>query len=913
MVPADQDPLEYLAGADPELADQLRAALGASPHRYSDADVRFLVDEILQGFVTEISFGHTYARGLIALVGLTGPEQVRHYRQLVHTAGKHGPTLGKLFAEALVQVIAHGEAAFTERFLAATDIMLAKGAYTLKDPLAALSGFLAEKDVAGARAYLELLAIVFDRPLTYNRCLIISKRLPRLAATLVITRRAWQLARLCDVLAVGDALLEPFFDGLEKGAGLLDEKALHVFVRQALHVFRRVRDHGIRLLELSSLPGLEACRALQVAVPFSAIRGRLDRYLQARLGRGLSVKSIEDLPAACAGSLDDAGIYFDGATFFLESVINRLATVQLNTELGLCLIRLEAGCAEFGTFGFDLEKAADRWGLNLDPAAVSDAWSDLEHFFDTFAVPALAADLFTLVEHGRIRRLAAKYPGLERSARAIIGRETERLAKRADAPACLYELYARIALEISGLLPEIQSGELQALDQALAVFESRITGRATAETTASVVQAIYPLVLAALRTGTPDLAAPAGYRPMAFPYGRRVRPALHHLRYGQDQAFVRRIQQQLKQSGLKVYRSDLADKLRANNGRLSADDLRRLAAAAGGKASRDMDSLDPERLGLTEILPEFGPDGKDPDRGRAGVFRYPEWDCTQNDYLVDHARLTEKELSGHENGFYPQTLQRHQGLVKKIKTAFELLKPEGLQILRQWIEGDDFDYRAMLDFALDRKAGIMPSDRLYIKRMKSARNVAVMLLVDLSKSTANPVLGATGSVLDVEKEAIVLFCEALEVVGDTYAITGFSGTGRLGVDFYTLKSFPESMGPAVRARINAMAPQRNTRMGAAIRHAVRHFRRIDAAIKLLIVLGDGFPNDAGYKKRYAIEDTRKAIFEARSQNIFTHGITVNIRTTNAMDDLFGPVHHTAISDVRELPDKLWRIYSALTH
>ena len=295
------------------------------------------------------------------------------------------------------------------------------------------------------------------------------------------------------------------------------------------------------------------------------------------------------------------------------------------------------------------------------------------------------------------------------------------------------------------------------------------------------------------------------------------------------------------------------------------------------------------------------------------MFRYPEWDSSQNDYLMDYARITVKEITGDENGFYPQTLKRHQGLVRCIKNAFELLKPEGVKILRQWIEGDDFDYRAMLDFAMDKKAGLMPSDRLYIKRMKSVRDVAVMLLVDLSKSTSNTVQGSADTVLDVEKEAIVLFCEALEVVGDTYAISGFSGTGRLGVDFFGVKRFDEAMGAAVRSRINAMAPQRNTRMGTAIRHAVSSFSTIDSNVKLLIVLGDGYPNDTGYKKEYAIEDTRKAVFEARSKNIYTHGITVNISNDFKMDDLFGPVHHTSISDVRELPDKLWRIYSSLTH
>ncbi|GAJ09592.1 unnamed protein product, partial [marine sediment metagenome] len=41
----------------------------------------------------------------------------------------------------------------------------------------------------------------------------------------------------------------------------------------------------------------------------------------------------------------------------------------------------------------------------------------------------------------------------------------------------------------------------------------------------------------------------------------------------------------------------------------------------------------------------------------------------------------------------------------------------------------------------------------------------MLLLVDLSRSTSNTVYNTRTTILDVEKEAIVLFCEALEVVG----------------------------------------------------------------------------------------------------------------------------------------------------
>jgi nitric oxide reductase activation protein len=101
-------------------------------------------------------------------------------------------------------------------------------------------------------------------------------------------------------------------------------------------------------------------------------------------------------------------------------------------------------------------------------------------------------------------------------------------------------------------------------------------------------------------------------------------------------------------------------------------------------------------------------------------------------------------------------------------------------------------------------------------------------------------------------------------------------------------------------------------MGAAIRHATSQLEKVSSKVRLLIIMGDGFPNDVDYKRDYAIEDTRKAIFEAHSKNIYTHAITVNFSGDSKLDDLYGNVHHNVISDVRELPDKLLRIYSGLT-
>jgi nitric oxide reductase NorD protein len=376
------------------------------------------------------------------------------------------------------------------------------------------------------------------------------------------------------------------------------------------------------------------------------------------------------------------------------------------------------------------------------------------------------------------------------------------------------------------------------------------------------------------------------------------------------------LKDQLKDKELRVYKSDIRRHLIAANGSISRKDIQamilspkkdREAGAQHVQQTVDLSWLDLSKIfGPRNSVSIVGDDITGP------VFWYPEWDCELQDYLAAHVRVLDRNLPMQEGDFYCNTLTKHIGLIKIIRYAFELLKPEGLVRLRQWVEGDEFDYRALLDFAMDKKAGRIPSDRLYIKRIKQVRDVAVLLLVDLSRSTANTVNGLQTTVLDVEKEAIVLFCEALEVVGDAFAIAGFSGTGRLGVDYFRVKEFDETMNDTVKQRINAITPQRSTRMGGAIRHATCQLEKMAAKVRLLIILGDGFPNDIDYKQDYAILDTGKAIFEAHSKDIYTHAITVNMASDPKLDDLFGNVRHNVISDVRELPDKLLRIYGELT-
>ena len=295
---------------------------------------------------------------------------------------------------------------------------------------------------------------------------------------------------------------------------------------------------------------------------------------------------------------------------------------------------------------------------------------------------------------------------------------------------------------------------------------------------------------------------------------------------------------------------------------------------------------------------------------------YPEWDSHHGDYLHHHVRVVDRTVEGASSGFYDQTLDRYRELVSQIRHAFEMMKPQGLKLLRNWTEGDELDYRAVLDFVLDKKAGLIPSDRLYIKRIKQERNVAVLLLVDLSRSTGNALTNSPSDAplrcWKLKKRPLCCFAKPSTLLEIPSPFPVFPETGAFLWIIRRSKDFDEPLNDAVRKRISCLSPQRSTRMGAAIRHATAQFDKIPANVRLMVVLGDGFPNDVDYKQGYAVSDTRRAIGEALSRRIHTHAITVNMQNDARLDDLYGSVHHNVISDVRELPARLLRIYGALT-
>jgi len=341
------------------------------------------------------------------------------------------------------------------------------------------------------------------------------------------------------------------------------------------------------------------------------------------------------------------------------------------------------------------------------------------------------------------------------------------------------------------------------------------------------------------------------------------------------------------------------------------------------------------------------------------VYRYDEWDYLMRDYRAHWCLLQEKPVEGDGTGFVAHVLQEDAALIGQLRKQFQLLKPELFKKLKRRDDGEEIDLDAAIEGFVDRRVTGVGSERLYIKRDKREREVSTIFLLDLSASTDDPLeqpapmvtpggkrqpprdlrSGVSSQVqeesfyapsfaaepqkpkakriIDVEKEALVVMAEALESIGDEYAIYGFSGYGRDNVEFFVVKDVEERYSEAVKCRIDALKPYRSTRMGPPIRHAIQKLHRRRARLKTLILLSDGYPQDYDYGKdrrgkEYGIQDTKVALQEARRKGIHTFCITVDREGKAYLPEMCGEGKFIVIEHVAQLPRLLPKIYRGLT-
>ena len=582
---------------------------------------------------------------------------------------------------------------------------------------------------------------------------------------------------------------------------------------------------------------------------------------------------------------------------------------------------------EFGGIGFELSVAYVRLPTlarlaNPDaPSRPSDRWL----FYHHFPNPRLAAALFEAFERVRIdAAMCRSYPGI-----------------RPHLGAC------HRYLQRSGMVSEPAARSL-------------LRFQLGEPATDAISQVLHPLAQGLLALGADIYDAAAATESAFFLLGAESGESLEEAltleataaEWAEREARLQDWEEELRQADGHLLAVEMleSEQLEANRtegggGEIREDqlDIKRI------KNERDQLA---RRIGLERAAVR---DALGDERAGTRSYRYDEWDFHRHGYRRNWCRLFEQALGPEDDGDVEAIRQAINAWRRQAQQPLEQIKPQGYRRCWALPDGDEIDLNAVVAARQDLAAGRSPSERLYSRREKVHRDVCAALLVDLSASTDDPVeadspapptlpdqagptpnlrdpyeddgplwSGVSDSavapkrrIIDVQKEAAAILAAALERLGDSYGIYGFSGYGRDCVEFYVAKDLRHSLNARALAAIAAMQPKRSTRMGPAIRHAVRKLNESGNALKVLLIISDGFPQDCDYgpvrgDHEYGLHDTAKALVEARSKGVETFCLTVDRSGHDYLKRMCPEARYAVIEEVEDLPEALTKVYAALT-
>lgn len=287
------------------------------------------------------------------------------------------------------------------------------------------------------------------------------------------------------------------------------------------------------------------------------------------------------------------------------------------------------------------------------------------------------------------------------------------------------------------------------------------------------------------------------------------------------------------------------------------------------------------------------------------TLSYPEWHYRKQRELPDHcAVITGIQNADTADGWTPDAATRRR--IRRVRRQFEALRPQR-QLLRGQFDGPELDIDALVRAIADQRAGGQGSDRIFMEHREQERDLAVSALVDVSLST-EAWLGDR-RVIDLEKEAMLVLAHGIAACGDPFAIHSFTSRRRDRVWVNTLKDWDETLGPLVERRIGALRPGAYTRMGAAIRHVVALLAERPERHRLLLLLTDGKPNDTDYYEgRYAIEDTRRAVLDARQRGVRVFAVTIDSEARHYLQRIFGDGAYSIVHRPLHLVSALPAVY-----
>ena len=660
-------------------------------------------------------------------------------------------------------------------------------------------------------------------------------------------------------------------------------------------------------------------------VPLRQIARSVKLFAQGLCGTDVAIQSLPDTLEAGAQPVR-ATVSLDGRGIALPAILRRYPTYEENLRLYMVMAAHEAGHLEFGTYRLPVGQLHDvvedlhaRYGRSSGKAVES-----LADVFALYPQPALVRDLWTILEDARVEYLLRQeYPGLSRDLAALakqavsVRTVTHGLTVKEMVVDTLLLLSTteRSAFDIPDAIADV-------VERLWAMGQTILTPAATAEDAARLAHRLY-LVMDEMLAAQPQRVTDEPHQPEASEpaMGPRAsddqtseyRPVTNwEYRGAMNPAMVR------EQAG-QPERQDAAhdagpEDLGAGLGGHSGSGASQGGTARASEASSDQ--VAPGRTMPSLVEEVLTMEGEHPLTPRASadiplVVRYPEWDGTIQDYRANWCRVVEQPAGEGSPDVVEATLASQSGTVKLLRRYFEGLRPPGLRRVPGQVDGEEVDLDAAVQRQADLAAGVEPSERMYVKREKREREVAAAFLIDMSGSTSRQIESGR-RVIDVEREGLVLLCEALEAVGDQYAVYGYSGRGRHHVDFLVVKDFEDRIGGRTAHRLGGIVPLQQNRDGAAIRHATRKLLAQQAKTRLLVLISDGKPLDESYKDEYSLEDTKMALREARMKGVDPFCITIDREADGYLRRMYGDVRYVVIDRVEALPMRLPRLYQQLT-
>lgn len=680
--------------------------------------------------------------------------------------------------------------------------------------------------------------------------------------------------------------------------------------------------------------------ALDHAVLLEQVQRRLTIYYQALAGRSVRILALSEDEEKTPPPDTRSTV--------------RLPGEQGSTDWYKLAIGHRAVHYEAGTFNFSFLKPASQFSSlrpgTLDGIPTYDGDSELDWFFRLFSNRAMALDLFNVIEDFRIDSWAMRrYPGL----RGIYARfESSELLDRPDIARmpprqAMAESVVRLSLNDRSTCFEGVEMLRRPLAAASEVFLALGRPGTTVEDTTEATIRIYHLLSSLPNVDVPGakrveigLSEPSAEGPEVRWPTDWPEPDPVHLEGDAVLEVKFEPVSFREQMGfwLRNYESSAPPELQ------SIFTFRDMPAKAKISLEQDPlsmqdDEFEQDLQRPPKPLPhDHGFDEEDHEHSFGSihshdpsVFTYPEWDYQANLYRHNWCALREQKMApGGQNQLFNETIRRNSHMIPKIMQVIESIAPENLKRVYRMPYGDDIDIDACIDAITDLSAGVEASENVYSARERVARDVSVAFLVDLSASTAesvdasrsNPgsqVGGTTRRIIDVEKESMMLLLAVTTRIGDAIGIYGFSGTGRENVEFYCLKEFRDQFSKEVINRIGTLKPVHTTRMAPAIRHSVRKLSAQESQTKILLVISDGRPFDIDYGIEYgeeamldyAVQDTRKALDEARQAGVRPFLLTVDEEGNDYLREMCNDMGYEMLSNINELPMRIVSLYREL--